>query len=115
MNRNGTAIAMHQHGSGILDLARSGAAPNLAHGFEHMEKAAAEPAMPRREQTAVSGGRKLAMETDASTLNKSAAFAFLAESQILEFDDDGDGKAIIELCDVDVRVLEAGHCKRLAP
>ena len=85
MNRNGAAIAMHQHGFGILDLARVGAAANLAHGFEHMEKTAAEPAMTSREQATVSGDRKLAFESNPSALNKGAAFAFLAEPQILEF------------------------------
>ena len=71
--------------------------------------------MHRREQAAVRGHRQLAAEADAPALDEAPALALRAEAEVLQLRDHGDGEAVVELGDVDVGGLHAGHRERLAP
>ena len=112
MNRDGTAIAMHQREFRVLYLPRARRAAHLPHAFEHMKQAAAQPRMAGRQQAAMRGHRQFAAQCDAPVLHERAALAFFTETQIFQLDNHRDGKTIIKLGHVDIGGRNPRHRKR---
>src|SRR4051812_20276731 len=102
MDADDAAVAVHQRNLGVLDLALAGFAAYLPDRFDDVKKATAQPRMTAREQAAVRRDRQCAADADATVFDEMAALAFFAKTEILEFDDHGDGETIVNLRDIDV-------------
>src|ERR1700722_16245988 len=103
----------------ILDLTWTTFAPQLFDRFDD-EKHPAHPWMIRRKAATIGVDREIAVETQASAADESAALTALAEAQVLEGCKDGDRKRVVDHRHIDVfmgdaRALEgqaSGLCSR---
>src|SRR6478735_6834443 len=64
--------------------------------------------MSRGEQSSMRGGGQVSVETDPSALDEATALAFRAEAEILQFDQNRDGEAVVKLGHVDLRGSKTG-------
>src|SRR6478735_11463811 len=88
-------------------------AAQLANGFDDLGLAASVDRMVAAEATAVGIERQLADAGDQVAVgDELAALAFLAEAEVLELHQDGDGEAVVDRGVFDVLRRDAGFLKR---
>ncbi len=88
---------------GVFDLARAAFAAQLAYRLGDREHRTGMARMAMREQTAVGVDREFAAEFDAAALDEAPAFALGAEAEVLEFNNNDRGEAVVKFGDVDIR------------
>ena len=104
------AIAVHERDLGARDLRRR-VASQLPDRFGHQEEAV-HARMRVGETTAVGVHREVPARRDAAVLHVVAAFALLAEAEVLEEEDHVDRERVVQLGHVDVVGPEPGHGER---
>src|SRR5277367_5757942 len=100
------AGAVRERNFAILDLPRTAFAAQLFGRLDHEENSA-HARMVRRQAAAISVDRKLAVETQPSTRHKRAAFATLAEAEVLQRRQHRYGERVVDHRHVDVFVGDA--------
>ena len=98
----------HRH-LGALDLALAALAAQLAHRLGD-EEHAVHARVGEREAAAVGvHGQRAAARAERPLGGEGAALALLAEAEVLEVEQRGDGEAVVAHEDVDVGGRQAGH------
>ena len=96
MRRQNPAFVVHEGHFSPFDLALTEAAAKLAHGFHDAEEAAGGTGMGMREHSAMGIDGELAADAGVPLREECAAFAELAEPELLELDDGHDREAVVE-------------------
>src|SRR5919204_3767457 len=89
------ARAVHERNAAVGPLALAALTAQLFNRLDDQEDAA-HAGMVRREPAAVRIDRQLAAELDASARHERSALALLAESEVLERDEHGDGERVVD-------------------
>src|SRR6218665_53736 len=88
------AVALHQRGSGTRDLTRTAVRAQLTHRLDDAEQAV-HAWMHARQPATVGVDRQRAAWSDTAIGDERAAFPFLAEAQIFQKQDGGDGEKVV--------------------
>jgi hypothetical protein len=103
MNAHDAAVAMCQRDLRARNLSSRGFTAHLPHRFKHMKQSATDAGMAERHEPSMSRYRQRTAALDPPFHDEGTSFSFGAESEVFEFDQDGDREAVVNLGDVYIR------------
>lgn len=110
--REEPAAAVGQDHVDVAHLTVATVATELAHGLDEDEHPVHPGVRVRQSATVGVGGQRTA-RAEATVGDEGSALALRAEPEVFEGHQSGDGKAVVQLDDIDVGMYDTGHLHRL--